>query len=360
MTTTNSIKMSNDKIAIISDTHLGIHSDSDLWHEIIITYATWLRDDLIKKDIKDIFILGDIFNNREEVGVKTLHVAEEFFRILKDFNITILIGNHDCFLRDSSNISSVSIFKGWSNINVIDTMTTIDVLDNKLCLCPWGTDYNNVPQGTNIIFGHLEINTFKRNAFKLCDSGLDSDFLLERAKLIISGHFHLRDVRHYTNGDILYVGCPYPQTWNDADAVKGYYVLDFKTLTYEFTENTVSPKFYKIKMSDMFIKDKLPNLKQQIVGNFIKLIVDIKIEYAQFEKIMNTLLLLKPIELSSDFTGETTIKPTDTLVAVSLDIKTTLSDLISTLDVKDLKQKIEKELELLYNSALNKVKIEVT
>jgi DNA repair exonuclease SbcCD nuclease subunit len=352
------ITFKDNNIAIISDTHLGIHKDSEVWHEIMLNYAKWLNDELTKKDIKDIVILGDIFNNREEIGVKTLHVSEEFFRILEGFNITVLIGNHDCFLRDSAYINSVSIFKGWNNINVVDKMTTVTTLNKNITMCPWGTKIEDIPDNTDLLLGHFEINTFKKTSFKMCEDGISSDDLLAKSKLIMSGHFHIRDERVYSNGKIMYVGCPYPQSWNDCDAEKGYYIMNLKDLSYTYTPNTISPRYYKIKLSEIFDKNKLAVIKTLVTGNFIKILVDIKIEFDKFDKILNGLMVLKPIEISNDYTNEAIYVSNANYQSVSLDTVTLLGEYLDTLDIKSNKDKIVKELGLIHEKASNKVKIE--
>lgn len=351
--------ITEQKIAIISDIHLGVHGDSEIWHKIALDYANWLKDELTLKSIKDVFILGDIFNTREEIGVNTLQIAEQFFNILSTFNITLLVGNHDSYLRDNSSIHSLGLLKGWKNITVIDKLTTIETLNKKLTIVPWGESLNNIPKDTDILFGHFEINSFKQTPVKLCEHGLNSEDLIKIAKLTFSGHFHLKEERTYNKSKIIYVGCPYQQTFNDLNSTKGYYIFDIKNFTYEFFENTISPKFYKIKLSELFDKTKILEIKKQICGNFIKIIVDIVIEFEKFEKIINSLMLLKPLELSSDFTKNEEVGIQKDYESVSLDIKSILGEFIETLEVKDIKEDVIKEIEMIYSKALSKVKIEV-
>ena len=255
------LKIYNSKVGIISDIHFGLHSNSDMWHNIILEYGVWLKKELDAKGIKDLLVLGDIFHDREEIGVKTLFTTEQFFKIFSDpinpYNILMLTGNHDSYFRDNCDINSVSIFKGWNNITVIDKATSMKyggndyVPDRKLTFCPWGCNYEELPNDIDILLGHVEINSFKKNVLKLCEDGIDSEVLLDKADLILSGHFHLRDERNYPNNKrIIYVGCPYPQNWNDFNDVKGYYILDIPELGLEFTENSVSPRYYKISLSD--------------------------------------------------------------------------------------------------------------
>ena len=72
--------------------------------------------------------------------------------------------------------------------------------------------------------------------------------ILEKAPLTISGHFHLREEREYDDGKIVYLGNPFQMDFGDVDGIKGYYILDIPSSTYEFTENKSSPKHKKIKV----------------------------------------------------------------------------------------------------------------
>lgn len=358
----NKINFYNKKVAIISDIHLGLHANSEMWHDIILNYGKWLKDELEKHNIQDLLILGDIFNNREEIGVKTLHVTEQFFKIFSGsnpFNIILLNGNHDSYFRDNSDINSISIFKGWSNIKVVDKVETVLAQGKTFTFIPWGLQ-DNVPSNNDVLFGHFEINTFKKTVVKMCEDGLDSSVLLDKAKLIMSGHFHLRDERNYKNGKIVYVGCPFQQSWNDANSTKGYFILNTEDLSYEFFENIITPKYISVKLSDFFITGKLDEIKKIIPNNFIKIIVDEDIAFEKFEKIFNILTLLKPLEITSNFSDKTELKVNENYEVVHLDTPILLEEFVGSLDNEPLKDKVLKELTKIYETSLNRVKIEET
>lgn len=351
------IKLYNRKIAIISDIHLGVHSDSPIWHKLHLDYADWLVKELNDKSINDILILGDIFNDRQEIGVNTLQIAHEFFDKFKNFNIITLLGNHDIFLKNSCDISSLSIFKGWNNIQVIDKQTLTTNFGKNLLLCPWEYDLSKVQGNVDYMFGHFEINNFRQTMTKVCDTGINSDILLDKSNLIFSGHFHLRDERDYKNGRIIYVGCPLSLNFGDAGTTKGYYTFDISTGKYDFIENTVSPRHYYILLSDLFNKEKVSDIKKCIPNNFIKLVVDKELEYDKFNKIIVGLTGLKPIELTNNFRTTTEISVAGDYDAVNMDIKSLLEEFITNIDTKADKNKILLEVMDLYEKSLNKVKI---
>jgi len=349
------INLSNTitKACIISDIHLGIHNDSDVWHDIVLDYGKWLYLELEKKNINTIFILGDIFNNRQEVGVNTLSVAEKFFSIFKDFNVLVLNGNHDSYLKDNSSINSIAVFKGWSNVHVIDDLTDLTIHGNSFIFCPWGTMPPPTELKYNVVLGHFEIISFNKTVYKVCEMGVNSDDLLKETDMVISGHFHIRQEREYKKGKILYVGCPFPQNFNDVgDAgVKGYYVLDLKDLKYEFFENTISPRYYQIKLADLAAN------KKNIPNNFIKLIIEGQVETDKLDKLISSISLLKPRELSVDFPNKTNFEVDKNYEMVHLDTLKLIEEFINNLEIKDIKDKVIIEMGELYTEALNKVKI---
>ena len=79
------MKIVQNKIACISDIHIGVHQASGMWHKISIDYAHWLKDDLLNRGTSDLFIPGDILDDRNDVPVLTLHYLTEFFKILDCF-----------------------------------------------------------------------------------------------------------------------------------------------------------------------------------------------------------------------------------------------------------------------------------
>ena len=63
------IFLNNPRVCCISDIHIGVHQNSNQWHEITIEWANWLAEELRSKDITDIIISGDFFHYRDEIAV---------------------------------------------------------------------------------------------------------------------------------------------------------------------------------------------------------------------------------------------------------------------------------------------------
>ena len=291
----------DNKICCISDVHIGVHRNGQAWHDIAITWARWLAAELQKKDISDIVISGDFFHYRSEVAVNTLQAASDILDIWRDFNILILVGNHDAYFKNSSSINSLSILKGRQNITVIDDITTVKFGDKQITFCPWGTTIPEIPK-SDIIFGHFSIETFNETQYKTCDQGLRASSLLSKSDLIITGHFHIRQQRDYKKGRILYLGNPYEMNFNDLDNIKGYYILDIITKEFDFHENPISPLHKKVKLSTLAKEKKITNnVRNTISNNIIKLIIDRPISGQETDLLVNKLSQLGPQSINLDY-----------------------------------------------------------
>ena len=285
---------SKSKIAVFSDLHIGVHQNSKYWHNVARCWAQWIIAELKHQNIKDIVFGGDFFHTRNEVSVDTLHFGSELLEMFADFQITMITGNHDCYLKDSSSINSLTPFKHWNNINVVDKYQRVESHGRSFGFVPWGESINNI-QSSNIIFGHFEINRFKMNTFFVCDHGVDANSLLSLSPLIISGHFHLRDERRIGDGVVLYVGNPFQMDFNDASTSKGYYILDVTDSTYVFHENKISPRHHNITLSSLVkhgvIDDHVVNM---VTNNLVKLRIDRRISPDDLDVLITRLRQLCP------------------------------------------------------------------
>ena len=98
--------LNKSKVCCVSDIHIGVHQNSNQWYSITKLWAEWLRDELVKRDIRDIIVCGDFFHYRDEIAVSTIHFATDILNIWRDFNIIMLVGNHDAYYKDKSDINS--------------------------------------------------------------------------------------------------------------------------------------------------------------------------------------------------------------------------------------------------------------
>lgn len=339
---------SDSKIAVFSDLHIGVHQNSRFWHNIAKSWAEWIISDLKQQKITDIVFCGDYFHTRDEISVDTLHFGAQLLEQFKDFKITIITGNHDCYLKDSSEINSLTPFKNWSNVNIVDRLQTVGSHGRSFSFVPWGTPVDSIP-ASDTVFGHFEINLFKMNTFFVCDHGVDANDLLKNTNLVISGHFHLRDERKYKNGTILYVGNPFQMDFSDAGTSKGYYILDITSNTYMFHENTVSPQHHNISLSSLVHAGTITDThRQQINRNLIKLKIDRRISPDDADVLLAKLRLLNPQQFVVEYETNLSTYDLDSerKDLSGIDIEQAMREFIDMMDINNRKEVVDYTLEL--------------
>ena len=338
-----------NKVAIFSDLHLGVHSNSSEWHKYAIEWANWFREECRDKGIKDLIFCGDWHHNRSEISVNTLQVSADILDMFEEFNLIAITGNHDIYYKHRTDVNSLSIFKNRKNVTILEQYQTLEAFDKKLSFCPWNTP-TKVIEKSDVIFGHFEIETFKMNAFKVCEEGVRVKDLLKKSSLVISGHFHTRHEKQYGAGTILYVGNPFQMDFGDAGNRKGYHILDLETLEYEFFENNVSPCYEKITLSELVDEgDITPIVKNKISNNIVKLKVDKNISQDDMDILTGVFNKLQPEQLSIDYdiNFNRILDNRDDIEDLSgVDVEQAIEEFIGTMDLDDAKSIIEYTLGL--------------
>ena len=343
-------KFTSSRVCCVSDIHIGVHQNKSNWHDITVKWAGWLRDELEKNNINDIIISGDLFHYRDEIAVNTIKVAYDVLSIWRDFNILVLVGNHDSYYKDRVDVNSLTILKGWPNITVIDTPEQLIHNDKKIMICPWGTTIREIDD-SDIIFGHFEIETFKLNQHKVCTEGIKSSQLLKKSDLVITGHFHLREERKYKNGTVLYLGSPYQMDFGDVESSKGYYILDIDSKKYTFTENNISPKHKKVTLSELVSYKRITDeVKKIFHNNIVKLIIDKNIAPDEIEILFNKLSTLDANSITVDYAinfDRFNINENEEKDLSGVDVAVAIEEFIDLLDVED-KEDIKKYVTSVY------------
>ncbi len=341
------INPKNNKVLFFSDLHLGVHQNSQTWHNICIDLAEWINSVMISYDLNTIFFAGDVFHDRHEIGVNTLHVAKKFFDVLKDYKIFIIPGNHDAFLSSTVEVNSVEIL-AQNNIHVYSTPTTIQVAEKKVTFCPWKTNVSELKK-VDMLVGHFEIPNFKMNATKICDHGDSSADLLDKAEAIVTGHFHLREHRSYEDDKyILYLGAPYEMDFGDRQELKGVSIIDFNNLSdVDFVVNDITPKHHRIKVSEL-IEKKYKVLSGLVKGNIVSLYVDTKLDTLTLDLLISKLTQYGPLQFRTEFdTLDTAQIDTKEVKKLSIDIETAFQEFVEHVDTRASKKEVlEKCLEL--------------
>ena len=228
--------------------------------------------ELKQKQIDTIIVCGDVYDTRFAVNVQTENVVLNLFKeILKDFNVHIVVGNHDIFHTNTTEVNSLKSLDLLPNVTVYEKPTEVMFGTKKVLMLPWITDYKDFNQvvlnNYEYAFAHLDIISFDMGG-QLSSSGLLITDVLNKFKHTYTGHYHHRTNRTYQDDKtITYIGSPYQITRIDKNCERGYGVLDIETNDFHWENNTQSMKF------NIFV---YPNIdKTRITGQ----VVDIHVPY---------------------------------------------------------------------------------
>ena len=282
------------KIAMIADLHFGIKkADPTFMESQLHFFREQFVPELNKAGITTIWILGDVFDTRQTINTMTINKVIELFRdTLKDFNINIIVGNHDMYLTTDTGINSLKILDLLPKITVYEQQTVITIDRKKILVQPWIVDYkqeNLITGKYDYCFCHADIVGFDMGGGRLSESGLVAKEILKKVDAVYSGHYHNGVCRQFEKGkSITYLGAPYQLTRIDRDGIRGYHILDIATGERTLIENHVSMKF---------TRHVYPDIDTSIVpGNVVD--IDIPAEYADQTKkiadLVNKLEKMKP------------------------------------------------------------------
>ena len=227
------------KIAMIADLHFGIKkADPTFMESQLRFFREQFVPELNASGIKTIWILGDVFDTRQTINTMTINRVIELFRdTLKDFDINIIVGNHDMYLTTDTEINSLKILDLLPNVTVYEQQASITVDGKKILVQPWIVDYKQ----ENLITGKYD--------YCFCHAD-------EKGK------------------SITYLGAPYQLTRIDRNGIRGYHILDIASGERTLIENYISMKF---------TRHIYPDINTSMVpGNVVD--IDVPAEYADQTK----------------------------------------------------------------------------
>lgn len=236
------------KIAIVTDTHFGFKNDSPIFLE---AYLNFFEEQffpyLLKNDINTVIHMGDVLDRRKYINFNTLrNVRKRFtdFFVQKGIDVHCVIGNHDCYWKNTNEVNSVVEIFGDA-FHVYEKPQDV-LIGGMICgFVPWISKENAIEVGeylknssADAIFGHFELNGYEVVRGVRHEGGLDPSVLGKFPK-VYSGHFHCKQ----QSGNVNYLGNPYQMFFSEVDEMRGFHVLDTETGSLEFIENPI--KLYR-------------------------------------------------------------------------------------------------------------------
>lgn len=238
------------KLLMFTDIHWGCRNNSDQHNQDNLDYIDWFCEIAIKEKPSTLVFLGDWFENRNAINVRTLNAATEGARRLNALGIPIIfiVGNHDLYHRSNRNIFSTNMFEDLENFNMVSEPTK---LSDDWFAAPFlfRDEYPTLATQINshkYVLGHFEFKDFVvTGATRTMDHGPDADLYLG-PKYIFSGHFHKRQF----NKNVVYIGNTFPTNYGDAgDSERGCSVFDVVNDDVYFHNWEQAPLFFKTTLS---------------------------------------------------------------------------------------------------------------
>lgn len=341
------------KVALITDQHLdGRKGSLAFWNYFQKFYDEVFFPTLEKKGVTHIIDLGDTFDNRKSLDFNTFHrVKANYFDRLQKYKVHMLLGNHCTYYKNTNRINSPELLlEQYSNIRIYASPEHLTIGSKKFLMLPWINTENRdevlnllETSDADICCGHLELNGFEVTPGMTMDHGMDAG-LFHRFHRVWSGHFHHKSKK----GNVQYLGNPYQMFWNDYKDKRGFHIYDTQSDKLEYIQNPFEI-FQKIYYNDSSAEFDMTDINfQQYKDCFVKIIVEDKKDYLQFEKVIDKLYEVgvhdvKIIEnlLSDDLSDSDK----------NIEIKDTMSLLTEYIDEMEIsvdKQKLKNIMNTLY------------
>ena len=266
------------RIWLISDTHLGVRSNSREWMDIIEDYFRNFFIPLLEKEGKpgDVVVhCGDVFDSRQSINLYVLNKGISIFEdIAKIMPIYMIIGNHDIFMKYTNEINSLKVFRNVENITVFEEPTHMMFSDKKMFFLPWVEKHEEIKEiikdpknASDVLFCHTDIRGLSFNRFTKIEEGTEAE-VFKGHKRVYSGHIHYAQ----KTNNIRMLGCPYELTRSDIGNQKSVWLYDLETDTETQFKNDYSPRFLRYKL-EWILEQTLEDLQATFQNNFIDIMV---------------------------------------------------------------------------------------
>jgi len=344
-----------NNVAIITDSHFGIKKANDLFLESQLRFfKNQFEPSLKRNGIKEIFFLGDVFDNRVSMNIKIKNAVLDIFEnVLGGYKIYLLIGNHDSYYTNTIEVNALKFLDKLNNVTLIDKNHIVEVKEKKVFLVPWIVndkaflqEVENLKERVDVCMGHFAINGFHLNKYKVEESGLSYEHFA-KFPIVFSGHLHTRGVKKFGSCEIVYIGSPYQLTRADCGEPRGYCILDMETLAYKFVDNTVSLEYLQLNYPEKFTKKMIEGNIVDVNVKFDKITDDKKVQ-DYIKAIENFNPIVPPVIVPvNSFMGPDTVGDFEIKSASDL-----MREYVNALDIAN-KDEIYVTLEKLYEEARN-------
>ena len=349
------------KLALITDTHFGGRNDRQIFTDYFFKF--WEEEffpTVLKKKIKKVIHLGDIFDRRKFANIKTLNSFRERFVEWFEKNgveLHIIVGNHDVYYKDTNRVNAPKEILGnrYSKVKIYEEPEIVKFGKTKILFLPWINRENGEKsmelidsKEASVVMGHLELSGFKMYRNSVCLHGMDKN-VFEDYELVMTGHYHHKS----TVGNIAYLGSTYEITWSDYNDPRGFHIFDTDTLELEYHQNP-HKIFHKIIYNDTGVDtfEKITKDFSFCKNSYVKVLVESKNNPYFFDKFIDLVQLQEPFDLSIIEDLNLSVEEEE-IVNEAEDTVTTLNKYVDGLDVNVNLDRLKEVLMSLHREAID-------
>lgn len=270
------------KVLFVADFHFGIHGKTD----DILLAAKSVRNYAADNNIKHVFILGDLFHDRETLDIEVNCVVYKFLKSCKEeFNQIwyVFPGNHDMYYKYNWKVTSLIPLS--EVCQVINDISMISVYDQKFYIVPFIAvdkaymnvidELDDVTRQGDIILTHIGCIGASYNLCFLFQDQKAINFDNRNPGKVFTGHFHCH---HKAGLKTTYTGSPIPFSFDEGVVDHGFIEYDCHKRTEKFINlrplmskyfpnNTLPANMYTIGVED------IKNIKDDDVsGNCFRIV----------------------------------------------------------------------------------------
>ena len=268
------------RIWFITDTHFGVHNNSNEWLEYMSGYFNEFFIPLVRQHYRpgDILLhLGDVYDSRQSLNLRVLNLGVSIFESLSEIfqdGIYIILGNHDLWGKGSNEVHSLKSLKWIPNVTILEDPTTLVLNGKSFFMMPWRKDHTEESSTLenadrhDYLCCHADIRGLQFNRHVLVDTGVGIEQLAKFGR-VYSGHIHFAQEAR----NIKMLGSPYELTRSDSGNRKSITLLDLEDSEEIEFENTYSPRFKKFEFSKL-LEMTYEEIESEFTNNFIDVVID--------------------------------------------------------------------------------------
>jgi len=243
------------KFLLVSDVHIHPHKKNEQRLYDCLNALEWAFETAIENNIQSILFCGDLFQTRQKIDVLSYQKTFELFEkyALSNLTVYLLLGNHDLWHKDKSDISSVNPLRSIPNVTIIAKPSVLKIEGVPVAFLPYTenpiVDVKLIEDKAKILCGHVAIDGALLNQKYSTKADVSVEFDGDMQKVgvdifdsfdrVFLGHYHAAQV---LNDKVEYVGSPLQLNFGEAEQDKHIIIYDTDNDQKEYVKNTFSPE----------------------------------------------------------------------------------------------------------------------